>query len=45
METLPSEVDKNQEYTLKTGQKVKYQSSRLGEFVKRIYLSLSTAGT
>ena len=40
METLPSEVDKNQEYTLKTGQRVKYQSSRLGEFVMRIYLSL-----
>lgn len=40
LETLPSEVDKNQEYTLKTGQKVKYQSSRLGEFVMRIYLSL-----
>jgi hypothetical protein len=40
METLPSEVDKNQEYTLKTGQRVKYQSSRLGEFVMRIYLPL-----
>ena len=40
METLPSEVDKNQEYTLKTGQRVKYHSSRLGEFVMQIYLSL-----
>lgn len=40
METLPSEIGKNQEYTLKSGQRVKYQSSRLGEFVMRIYLSL-----
>lgn len=40
METLPSEISKNQEYTLKTGQKVTYQSSRIGEFVMRIYLSL-----
>lgn len=40
METLPGEVDKKQEYTLKSGQKVKYKSDRLGEFVMRIYLSL-----
>lgn len=40
METLPSEVDKKQEYTLKAGQKVSYNSDRLGEFVMKIYLSL-----
>src|SRR5215204_6588981 len=40
METLPGEVDKKQSYTLKSGQRVKYNSDRLGEFVMRIYLSL-----
>ena len=40
LEILPGEVAKSQEYTLKTGQKVKYQSTRLGEFVMQIYLSL-----
>lgn len=40
METLPSELGKQQEYTLKSGQRVSYQSTRLGEFVMRIYLSL-----
>ena len=40
METLPGEVDKKQSYTLNLGQRVKYYSDRLGEFVMRIYLSL-----
>ncbi|MDV4155885.1 hypothetical protein [Rhizobium brockwellii] len=40
MESLPTEVERKQEYTLKSGQKVKYNADRLGEFVVRIYLSL-----
>jgi GTPase SAR1 family protein len=40
LETLPSEVDKKLEYTLKTGQRIKYESSRLGEFLMSIYISL-----
>lgn len=40
MESLPSEVNQKQEYTLKSGHKVKYNADRLGEFVVRIYLSL-----
>jgi len=45
METLPGEVDKKQSYTLKSGQRVKYNSDCLGEFVMRIYCRSSIVAT
>lgn len=40
LEILPSEVAEQQEYSLSSGYKIKYPSSRLGEFLMTIYLSL-----
>ncbi len=40
LEMLPSELSKKQEYTLKTGQKISYNSTRLSGFVIGIYASL-----
>ncbi|MER9267947.1 hypothetical protein NKI63_25930 [Mesorhizobium sp. M0410] len=40
LETLPSEVEKHQEYYLSNGNRVRYPASRLGEFLMAIYLSL-----
>jgi GTPase SAR1 family protein len=40
METLQTEVDPQQEYTLATGLKIKYPATRLGEFLLGIYLSM-----
>lgn len=40
LETLPTEVAKQQEYSLSSGYRIKYPATRLGEFLMSIYLSL-----
>ncbi|MER9231261.1 hypothetical protein NKI56_03985 [Mesorhizobium sp. M0622] len=40
LENLPAEVDRKQEYALASGYRIQYPSSRLGEFLMSIYLSL-----
>lgn len=40
LEMISSDVDKRQEYTLKTGQKIQYSSDLIGSFVISIYTSL-----
>ncbi len=40
LETLPSEVNKQQEYALSSGYRISYPATRLGEFLMAIYLSL-----
>lgn len=40
LEVLPDELAPQQEYTLASGYRIKYPSSKLGEFLLSIYLSL-----